>query len=283
MRSTTFDRRPGRAPDPPATALPAPAEWDAATSRAGLFLLALMPVLALAFLLDARTLAGVSVWDKPLRFAIALGIYLVSLGFVSGFVSPAARARRAYRWPMVAGSASAVLEMGLISLQSARGVGSHFNFGTGFDSAVYAVMGIGSLLLIGMTLPLAHGLARHADARRLPAPLRQALVQGLWLTFALTLLTAGTMAMSGSHGVGGGAAAAPALPLFGWLQNAGDLRVPHFFATHSLHAVPLAVLALSAWRPVGPRGVAALSVLYTAFVLATFAQALAGQPIWPPR
>jgi hypothetical protein len=41
---------------------------------AGLVLLALSPILAIAAGLDERSLFGHSPWDKPLRFALSLGV-----------------------------------------------------------------------------------------------------------------------------------------------------------------------------------------------------------------
>ena len=252
---------------------------DTAPTRLGLAMFALLPVFAAAGLLDPRRLAGVSLWDKPMRFAVGLGIYLVSLGLYAAFVSPQGRARRAYRWPMAAGCAAAALELFVIAMQSARGVGSHYNFATPFDAAVYSAMGIGALVLTAMTLPVAAGIARRPALQpALGTAMRSALVWGLRLTPVLTLITAGTLSAHGGHQVGGVGVPPQVLPLFGWLTTAGDLRVPHFFGTHAMHAVPLAVLCLGAVRPLRRPGVAIVGLLYTLFVLATFAQALAGRP-----
>ena len=88
------------------------------------------------------------------------------------------------------------------------------------------------------------------------------------------------MSSGTSHFVGTPTTGA-AVPLMGWSLAVGDLRVSHFFATHAMHVVPLAVLTI-AW--LAPRfatrttGVLFLAA-YSALTVATFAQALAGQPI----
>lgn len=269
---------------PPQTrfaSLPPFRAWEAGPARVGLAILALLPVLALACLLDPRTLAGVSVWDKPMRFSMALGIYLLSLGFYAAFISPPARARRAYRWPMLIGTASAALEMMIITLQSARGIGSHFNFATSFDSAAYGLMGIGALLLTAMMAIVAVGIARYPAATAPNGAVRLSVVWSLGLSCVLTLLTAGTIAILGGPQVGETDASRQALRLLGWFTQTGDLRVAHFFGTHAMHTVPLAVWILGLWHRVSTQTVARITLGYTVFVLLTYGQALLGEPLLP--
>jgi hypothetical protein len=94
---------------------------------------------------------------------------------------------------------------------------------------------------------------------------------GLVLTFALTLPTAGTMAQMLSHHVGTPVTGAR-MPFFGWSTEVGDLRLPHFLATHALHVVPLAGLS-------GRAGLVwATAAGWTALTLWCFARALMGLP-----
>ena len=111
--------------------------------------------------------------------------------------------------------------------------------------------------------------------------MKLSVVHGLILTFLLTVLTAGYMASTPGHHVGTPVTGAT-LPLFGWSREVGDLRVSHFLATHALHALPLWGLAM-ARLAAGPRSltlVRAGSLAFTLLVLATFAQAIAGQPLF---
>jgi len=70
------------------------------------------------------------------------------------------------------------------------------------------------------------------------------------------------------------------LPLMGWSRSVGDLRVAHFLATHALHGIPLAGLIAVLTLPdaTARRAVLLASAGYAALVVATFVQALAGQP-----
>ena len=55
----------------------------------------------------------------------------------------------------------------------------------------------------------------------------------------LTLIIASTMSSGQDHFVGTPVADAWHLPLLGWSLSGGDLRGPHFFATHLMQFLPL--------------------------------------------
>ena len=106
---------------------------------------------------------------------------------------------------------------------------------------------------------------------------------GLGLTFALTLVFAGTLSQNGGHFVGGGGSDAGGLWLMGWSREVGDLRVAHFFGTHAMHLVPL--FGFLAGRLLAPGAAVAstwgFAAAYTGLCIATFLQALAGRPFLP--
>ena len=106
---------------------------------------------------------------------------------------------------------------------------------------------------------------------------------GLMISAVLTLVTAGVLssgAIDGpGHWVGGTRTDAGGLLLFGWSRSGGDLRVPHFFATHIMQALPLLGLLLDRVRPDRARmGVWIGAILGIALVAATFVQAVSGRP-----
>ena len=68
-------------------------------------------------------------------------------------------------------------------------------------------------------------------------------VLGLLGGTILTLVIAFRMGGAPGRHVGLEPASAPRLPLTGWSLAVGDRRVPHFFATHMMQALPLAGLA----------------------------------------
>jgi hypothetical protein len=241
---------------------------------------AMIPVLG-AMALDARQFQGVDVWAKPLKFLVALVVYLMTLAWMARFADPGVTARPWWRWHERAVVVAVLAEMVWIGGAAAHGVGSHFNVGTPAMALVYSWMGMAAILLTSATTTLAWAVHRSAPGRLSPA-LKSGLVWGLALTLPLTLVTAGTLSGNGSHWVGGTPSDAGGLAGMGWSRDGGDLRVAHFLATHALHAIPLAAWGLSRWVGASAVGaVRAFALLYTAFVFFTFAQALRGQPFLP--
>jgi hypothetical protein len=94
---------------------------------------------------------------------------------------------------------------------------------------------------------------------------------GLILTFVLTVPIAATMSSGTSHLVGT-PLTGTRFPIMGWSREVGDLRLPHFLATHAMHSVPLAGLT-------GNRAAVWVTALaWTGLTLWCFARALQGLP-----
>ena len=97
----------------------------------------LTAALAIAAVLDPRTLMGEPVWVKPLKFSVSIGLNGAALLWLVRR-SPATRF---VRGAALLSALGLVVEQALIMLQAARGVRSHFNTDTAFDGAVFAGMG----------------------------------------------------------------------------------------------------------------------------------------------
>ena len=125
-------------------------------------------------------------------------------------------------------------------------------------------------------------ILRHGESG-LDSTFRLSVGIGLLLTFILTVIVAGYMANGPSHLVGGNESDAEGAPLMGWARDGGDLRVAHFFATHSMHFIPAFGFAASMLLPpyAGRMAVLAFSVVFTALVGYAFAEALMGRPFLP--
>jgi hypothetical protein len=226
---------------------------------------------------DQRTFLGIDVWQKPLKFQFALVVYLLTLAFFARYIAPETRARRWYRVYSGAVVAAIMTEIAWIGGAAMLGTGSHFNQ-AGAGAVLYPVMGVVAVFLTSATMVYAVLIARNPDTG-LPPVLREAVVLGLALVLPLTLVTAGTMSQMGSHLVGGSGSDAGGLALMGWARDGGDLRVAHFFATHSMHIVPLfGLVALTLFEPRNRAPVRLFAAGFTLFVAFTFAQALSGRP-----
>jgi hypothetical protein len=247
------------------------------TRLAVLLALAMVPLFG-AFAVDARVFQGVNVWIKPLKFHAALVVYLITLAAFARFVSVEATRRPWWQWHERAVVLAVVLELLWINGAAALATGSHFNESSPLWGMIYALMGLAAILLTSASATLAWAIHCH-PAGQLSEAMRAGLVWGLGLTFALTLVTAGTLSGMGSHWVGGTASDSAGFLLMGWSRDGGDLRVAHFLATHAMHVVPLVAVVCA--RIFGRQARAPIwiaSLLYSGLVTGAFIQALMGRP-----
>ncbi|UYZ63530.1 hypothetical protein [Hymenobacter weizhouensis] len=223
---------------------------------------------------DQRTVTGLPVWIKPLKFSLSVVAYVWTLGWLlAGLPASVGRAVRLISRGV---ALSMVVEIGCIFTQAVRGTTSHFNAATPLDGALFGLMGVMIVLNTALTGWAVYLVWRH----RPPGP--SGYVWGVRLGLLLFLVGSvlgGMMIRLNQHTVGapdGG----PGLPGLGWSTRAGDLRIAHFLGLHALQVVPLLGWWLSRHLP---RRAALLTWLgalaYAGLVAALFAQALAGQPL----
>jgi hypothetical protein len=245
----------------------------------GLIMLMLVLPTAFAALVDIRTVGGVGVWVKPLKFQGSLAAYLLTLAWFAAFLPAGVREARSYR---VFSSLVVVLvglEMLWLMGASVLGVPSHFNRDGGFLEIIYPLMGLFAIGLTSATLVYGVLIGRDRQSPLSPA-LRASLSLGLVLTFVLTVLAAGFLAGGQGHFVGEAGSAARTVPVLGWARDGGDLRVAHFFATHAMQIVPAFGLAATVLLPPA-RAVVAVRVFAVAFAAVTglvLVQAVRGMP-----
>jgi len=248
------------------------------TALALLIGLAILPVLA-AMSLDPRLFGGEDIWLKPLKFHIALVIYLVTLAVFARWMTPAQRDSRMWRGFVAVVCLCVLAELVWIGGAAALGTGSHFNISSPVWGTLYSLMGLAAVTLTSASLVMGVAIARNPATGLHPA-VKLSIVLGLILTFVLTVITAGYMASTTGHYVGV-PVTGERLPILGWSREVGDLRVGHFLATHALHGLP--IWGLMAARMGDGRGSLTLvwagAVAYAVLVLATFAQAMAGMPL----
>lgn len=239
--------------------------------------LAALPLLVAAGV-DPRLVNGISVWVKPVKFLVSLALYFWTFAWVFGYLSPAAQRTRLGRYVIGVTPAIAALEMAWLVGMSLLGQPSHFNRSSPLVGALYTAAGIGA---VGLTFGILFQGILVAKDRSVPlAPaFRLAVVAGAVLAFAGTVVFGASLGGRTGHWVGGLASDAGGLPLVYWSTTGGDLRVPHFWATHASQLVPLA----GAWAArlgdrLGRSVVVLVGVAYAAFVVATYLQARAGIP-----
>ena len=245
---------------------PDPAPWGATL----LFAAMAAPTLG-ALALDARTHRGAPTRIEPLKFQASIALHLGTPARFALVMPERVRAARRWRAYALALAGAFLCEIVWIGGAAALGGASHFDETTPLWSALDAAAG--AFAMFGTSA--AAVVAWHGGGG---TPARRAVSLGLRLTFALTLLVAGTLSGMGGYEVGGDGLDLGAGPS-GWSRDGGDLRAPHFPATHAMHVVPLAGLAVARLPPPGcGAAVWTAAGLRAALTLAVFAEALAGRP-----
>ena len=241
-------------------------------------------------IVDPREVGGVNLWFKPLKFALSIGIYCVSLAWVIGLLGEKRR-----RLASIVGTVSViglVIEVVIIVGAAVLGLASHFNISTPLHSALWSIMAVSIVVVWIMALIVTFSLFRTDlgdNARTLAIRAGAAIaVVGMGLAFLMTSPSAQQLAdfqgVAGAHAVGvpdGG----PGIPLLGWSTVAGDLRIPHFIGMHALQVFPLLVMALErfvASAIVRARLIIVAIVAYAATIAVLTWQALSGQSIMSP-
>ena len=235
-----------------------------------------------AYMLDERLLNGVSVWSKPIKFETSIAITAGTVLLLLPLLDDAARASRTVRWSAHTIAIAGTLEIIYIVLQAARGRASHFNDETPLEGFLYSLMGVGAVSIVAGCFAIGWMIWRHGR-RDIGEGLRLGAAWGLMIGAVLTVFTAGLLSSGviaeAGHWVGGVRNDAGGLPLVGWSRSGGDLRVPHFFATHLMQGLPLLGLLLDRVAPASARkGIWVGAAAGVLFVAATFAQAAMGRP-----
>jgi hypothetical protein len=210
-------------------------------------------------------LGGAPVWTKPLKFHLSMALQLLTV-----FWALHAMAQRGVRVPgqrVLVGLliVTVVFEASYISLQGARGVASHFNRFTPWESVAATLMAMGANVLVGTS-----GWIGLVALRRWWAQWpgqRQTLLLGIGLGFAGMFVLAGwTGAALGQFR--GPFVVAPdttgwSMPMTGWRMDVGDLRMAHFMGVHTMQALPLVAWWLDRSRSrTGEAGVAIFAVIW---------------------
>ena len=230
-------------------------------------------------LLDPRQLGGVSVWAKPLKFQIATVVHLATMAWVASRLGPEWREGWLLQLLLLLAIASATFEVAYITLQGALQQPSHFNMSTPFHATMYSLMAVGAVVLTVSAGALGVIVGLDGQVRMGPG-LRHAVALGLVGGTVLTLIIAFELGGRMTHHVGTPPEQQSRLPVFGWSRDVGDLRPPHFFATHMMQALP--ALGWLADRTLPPFAAAAgawlAALLWAALTWWLFREALAGRP-----
>lgn len=177
-------------------------------------------------------------WRKPILFGFSFGITAITIAFIA----TALNLRRRTSWIVLGALAvSSTLETALITLQTWRGVPSHFNFSTVFDTSIFIAMGV-FVMIVALSLlwlavlsftalrPIAPSLGWAIRAAMVLLIVAQVLGVLIITTGVVPAVMGDEDTVFGPNGV--------------TIGVAGVLKSPHGIALHALQVLPaLALLA----------------------------------------
>jgi hypothetical protein len=238
--------------------------------------MALAVIFILCGAFDQTEVYGASVWAKPVKFCVSIAIYVWTVALLFGPLGE----WWAKKWLARGIALTMFTEIFLISMQSARGVPSHFNNSSPFDAGVFGLMGLMILIntLLAFGLFLGYVWREVALDALIVAGVRTGLIM-----FMMGSLVGIIMVVLQGHTVGAGDGG-PGLPFLNWSTAHGDLRIAHAVGLHALQAIPLAAWWISTRMRGSSRMAQVLtlmtvSLVYLGGLLLTLRQAFAGKPL----
>ncbi|WP_157245067.1 hypothetical protein [Nonomuraea typhae] len=220
------------------------------------------------YVVDGGAWEGPVSWRKPILFGFSFGVTLLSLVWIAG----RSRLRpRTGRLLVLTLAVASLAETALIDLQRWRGVPSHLNFATPFDTIVSACLA--AVAILGLIPPIIV-LAVLAWRRFDGSPSMRLAVRAGLASLLLTLVSGGLLIANGR--AIGLPPEATDLSIFG---AAGQLKVPHAVSLHGVQALPVLawVLTMTGWSEAARVRLAGLAAAgYGGVVLVSMLQAAGG-------
>jgi hypothetical protein len=240
--------------------------------------LAAIPMTFAAYMIDSRTVNDANVWAKPLKFMVSFGIHFFTVLAIMPLISKNARASWLYVWACIFAAWALILEVVYIFIQALRGRASHFNDLTQFEDVMYGLMGVGAVIgIFGSAVVGVYVLGYVRGGT--PDGVRLGAGWGLVLGSALTFVVAGYLGSRESSIVAVNIVNNVSLPFLGWSMVYGDLRVPHFFATHTMQILSIVGVLATLYAARYARALVCMGgVACICLVLGTFMQALYNIP-----
>ncbi|MCH6200190.1 hypothetical protein MMU07_11390 [Aquiflexum sp. LQ15W] len=224
-------------------------------------------LLALSFF-DDRTLNGVNVWMKPMKFAISIGIFSWTMAWYL-FYLPQIRKVQKIKLTIIT---AMLIEQVIIIYQASMGELSHYNISSINNAVLFQLMGIAILI---NTIMVFWTYRLFSVVESLFPGYKRGIQLGM-LVFVVASLEGFLMVGNLGHTIG-----APdgqeGIFFFNWAKTYGDLRIFHFLGLHALQAVPL-----FAWNFArdNVKKVNIFAAIYFILSLGTLWNALAGRGIF---
>jgi hypothetical protein len=192
--------------------------------------------LALVFMIlsgfDARIINDESIWLKPFRFAVSIFLFTWTYAWFTNYLESGKKIIAALNHII---ALCMFIEIALISMQSIRGVASHFNVSTPFDATVFSVMGavIGfNAFVMGIWFVI------FVFFNKGGGQYRSSIIWGMFL-FLLGNLAGYFIIRYGWPNPAAGMS--DSIQITGWKTSFKDLRIPHAIGLHAIQALPFSM------------------------------------------
>jgi hypothetical protein len=229
--------------------------------------LAFFIMLVISFF-DDRTLNGINVWMKPMKFAVSIGIFSWTMAWYL-FYLPQIRKVQKIKLTIIT---AMLIEQVIIIYQASKGELSHYNIISISNAILFQLMGIAILI---NTIMVFWAYRLFSVVESLFTGYKRGIQLGM-LIFIMASLEGFLMVGNLSHTVG-----APdgqeGIFFLNWAKAYGDLRIFHFLGLHALQVVPL-----FAWyfARENVQRVNIFAAIYFILSLGTLWNALAGRGIF---
>lgn len=174
---------------------------------------------------SGTTWEGPLSYRKAMTFGLSFGLTLATLAWATSFLQLRRRTRNVL---LGAFTATSVVEVALVTMQVWRGVPSHFNFETGFDSAVSMTLAGGGAVIIatvlGFTIAALRGTSGLAPSMLLALRFGLVVLMGALAVGAVMIADGVTLSRGGD----------PQLAY----TTAGGLKPVHAVTMHAILLVP---------------------------------------------
>lgn len=233
----------------------------------GLVNLVLAVLFAIFSLFINIQVAGANAWYKPVKFAMSIGIYALTMGWLMYYL-PQSKSIIICNWLIILMLGFEIIYIGL---QAGRGQLSHFNISSPLYSILYNLMAIAATVVSFVTLYIGIRFFQN-NFLKLPNYYVWSIRFGLILFFIFSL-EGYVMGANLSHTIGG-ADGGNGLLFLNWSRQFGDPRVAHFIGMHALQVLP--ILAYYILKDVKLTFVVA--ILYALLACYVLVQALQAKP-----
>lgn len=206
--------------------------------RLGIIDLILAVLLLLLIPFDPREIAGVSIWVKPIKFAISFGLYLLTFAWILEYLKISQK-KLQFLSQFIA--FCMILEITALVLQAARGTPYHFNLSQPLSAAIcynMCLFMIANLLIIANTLAVTYVLYLFfKETEPLPPSYLWGIRLGIGI-FLLSCLEGAFIVFHNTHCIEQPVHGSLGLPFIS-KSNLGDLRPSHFLGIHAMQVLPL--------------------------------------------